>query len=719
VEDTKTNGCLSAALAYALRGWHVFPAPRGEKKSHKSGEFSGRKWGKTTDPGEIARDYRRWPEANVGIATGAESGIWVVETDTEEGHGVDGEAALCTLEEKNDALPDTLTGQSPSGSVHRYFRYPKDREIRNSTSAIAPGVDVRGEGGMVIAPPSVKPGRGAYVWISNAPIADAPQWLIELAIAASGNGGERAPNEEPEADLGRVAAALAVVPNDDLDWENWNRIGMATYAATGGNGFAAFDAWSQKSKKHVAKTTIDRWHNYSKRPPDRIGAGTIFHLANKASPWWEDAYHEKIVVASDEEFFAHIGIAIDAPKTESESQKSENEAPKSENKTDGGGESKTNGANNQKQSDDQPGDLIVVRLADVESKRINWLWKPRIARGKLTLVVGMPDVSKSTFSLDLAARITRGGSLPNGEGEVPLGSVVILSAEDDASDTIKPRFEVAGGDVERVHIVTAVRGKQKGTQRTFDLTQDVARLELIIKNIGDVALVIIDPFSAYMGKPGKLDTFRSTDVRATLAPLQRMAARHGVAVVGIGHLNKSGSLPVLLRVLDSVAFVASARGVYLVVRDPADEERRLFLPVKNNIGKIRTGLSFRVVEKPAPPPVLDEQPAIEWDNGAINMTADEAMTWKEDGRKSEAAEPSEGPHSRDARERTGEDVGRSSPRRGTRDRGEVAPDGEGRRRSRLDQDRNGLVVVARRTAGADVGRRPGTEFRGPGRSPYF
>jgi len=90
--------------------------------------------------------------------------------------------------------------------------------------------------------------------------------------------------------------------------------------------------------------------------------------------------------------------------------------------------------------------------------------------------------------------------------------------------------------------------------------------------------------------------------------------------------------------LDSVAFVASARGVYLVVRDPADEERRLFLPVKNNIGKIRTGLSFRIVEKPAPAPVLDEQPAIEWDNGAVNMTADEAMAWKEDGRKSEAAE---------------------------------------------------------------------------------
>ena len=101
----------------------------------------------------------------------------------------------------------------------------------------------------------------------------------------------------------------------------------------------------------------------------------------------------------------------------------------------------------------------------------------------------------------------------------------------------------------RVHAITSVKLKNNG-RRTFDLSQDIARLEQLVRAIGDVVMIVIDPYSAYMGKPGKLDSYRSTDVRAILAPLFEMAARLEVAVLGIGHLNKSGSMPALLRVLD-------------------------------------------------------------------------------------------------------------------------------------------------------------------------
>jgi hypothetical protein len=171
--------CLSAAISYAAIGWHVFPAPRNEKKSHKSADHSGgRKWGKTTDPNEIKRDFARWPEASVGIATGKDTKVWVVEADTPKGHSVDGIASIRTLEERHGPLPPTLMAESPSGSIHRYFNYPEDREIRNTVSGVAPGIDVRGEGGMVIAPPSVR-GDGSYVWLNDLPVADAPEWLIE------------------------------------------------------------------------------------------------------------------------------------------------------------------------------------------------------------------------------------------------------------------------------------------------------------------------------------------------------------------------------------------------------------------------------------------------------------------------------------------------------------------------------------------------------------
>jgi hypothetical protein len=161
-----------AAIHYAgVLGFHVFPAPFGEKKSHKKAQYSGgREWGATTDTTEIYRDFsKRWLKngeecqpPNVGIVTGEKSGIFVVETDTAAGHGdgVDGAASLAALEAQHGPLPPTLEAESPSGSIHRYYKHP-GFNIQNSEATIAPGVDVRGDGGMVIAPPSVMPSREA------------------------------------------------------------------------------------------------------------------------------------------------------------------------------------------------------------------------------------------------------------------------------------------------------------------------------------------------------------------------------------------------------------------------------------------------------------------------------------------------------------------------------------------------------------------------------
>lgn len=176
---------LHAAQEFAARGWHVFPVPAGTKKSHKSAVHSGgRKWGATTDPVEIEQDWKRWPDANVGIACGPLSGLLVIEADTLAGHNVDGIANLNALIERHGQLPDTIEALSPSGSLHIYFKWPDGRNIRNSAGQVAPGVDVRGDGGMVLAPPSVKPGIDLpYRW-KNPPglfdLADCPKWLLDL-----------------------------------------------------------------------------------------------------------------------------------------------------------------------------------------------------------------------------------------------------------------------------------------------------------------------------------------------------------------------------------------------------------------------------------------------------------------------------------------------------------------------------------------------------------
>ena len=177
-----STALLAAALAYAGRHMSVFPACAAVKKSHKAADHSnGARWGATSDPAEVRRDFSHWPNARIGIPTVAVNRMVVIETDTPQGHGINGAAALAKLEVEHGALPDTLTACSPSGSLHRYFRHPGPAfKIKTTASVIGRGVDVRGDGGMVIAPPSVNLTGQAYRWINRNPIAAMPAWLVEL-----------------------------------------------------------------------------------------------------------------------------------------------------------------------------------------------------------------------------------------------------------------------------------------------------------------------------------------------------------------------------------------------------------------------------------------------------------------------------------------------------------------------------------------------------------
>jgi hypothetical protein len=173
---------LTAALAYAGRGLAVFPARPDKKCSYKSAEYSdGRKWGMTRDPVEIRRDFARWPDCRIGVPTGAVNGIVVVDVDTIEGHGIDGSIALRELEAKHGSLPQTLQAISPTGSIHHYLKHPGDGiKIKGSASELGAGIDIRGDGNMTVAPPSLNPDGRCYRWIHKCPIAPMPAWLIEL-----------------------------------------------------------------------------------------------------------------------------------------------------------------------------------------------------------------------------------------------------------------------------------------------------------------------------------------------------------------------------------------------------------------------------------------------------------------------------------------------------------------------------------------------------------
>ena len=154
---------------------------------------------------------------------------------------------------------------------------------------LAPGVDVKGDGGFVVAPPSMR-SDGTYRWLNDVEPVNAPEWLIALVTAsarASGSGGSA--TGDRQAPIERVTAAVAVIPNPDLGWDDWCRIGMAIFAATGGSdqGLAIFDALSAKSAKHSEENTAIKWEQFHSSPPNDIGMGILVHLAREAQPGWE------------------------------------------------------------------------------------------------------------------------------------------------------------------------------------------------------------------------------------------------------------------------------------------------------------------------------------------------------------------------------------------------------------------------------------------------
>src|ERR1017187_6505719 len=136
---TQAKKILRARKDYAAREWSTFPVPFGTKRSHIAGRAKGGvAWGSTKDPKIFEAWAKRWPDSGIGLPTGAENGIWVLEIDTPKGHGVDGPAELRKLCTVHGQLPATLTAQSPSGSLHYYFRHP-GRKVFNSAGALAPG----------------------------------------------------------------------------------------------------------------------------------------------------------------------------------------------------------------------------------------------------------------------------------------------------------------------------------------------------------------------------------------------------------------------------------------------------------------------------------------------------------------------------------------------------------------------------------------------------
>jgi putative DNA primase/helicase len=265
-------------------------------------------------------------------------------------------------------------------------------------------------------------------------------------------------------------------------------------------------------------------------------------------------------------------------------------------------------ASQQQQWHDQNGRVIparglkLVSFSTIQPREVHWLWDQRIAVGKLMILAGNPGVGKTFLSTYICSVVSTGGLFPDG-CSCDQGEVLFLTAEDGPNDTLRPRLDAHGADVSRIHLVEGAEGEAR--LEFIDLRRHLDAWEYELNRNSNIRLIIIDPLTAFLGAT---DSHKDADVRAVLSPLGKMAEAYDVSVIAIMHHSKDEKRQAINSIIGSIGFVGAARMVFKVLKDPEDEDRKIFGEVKNNLGHAPAmayriegqGQSGRLVWEPDP-----------------------------------------------------------------------------------------------------------------------
>ena len=250
----------------------------------------------------------------------------------------------------------------------------------------------------------------------------------------------------------------------------------------------------------------------------------------------------------------------------------------------------------------KPETVKIIRMSDVELTPVEWLWKPYLPFGKLSVLQGNPGEGKTYFAMHLAAACTNGKLLPNME-RMEHFNVIYQTAEDGLGDTVKPRLIEAGADLDRVLVID---------DSEVQLTLSDERIEkAIVEN--NARLVIIDPIQAYLG--ADVDMNRANEVRPIFMRLGQVAQRTGCAILLIGHLNKAAGMQSLQRGLGSIDIAAAVRSVMFIGKLKHDPTMRILTHEKSSLAPPGVSLAFS----------LGDEGGFRW-VGEYDITADEMLS---------------------------------------------------------------------------------------------
>ncbi len=245
--------------------------------------------------------------------------------------------------------------------------------------------------------------------------------------------------------------------------------------------------------------------------------------------------------------------------------------------------------------------LQLIKMSEIQSQEVSWLWYPFIPYGKLTIIQGDPGDGKTTLVLNIAAWLSKGEGL---DSEMKLSepvNVIYQSAEDGLADTVKPRLELAGADCERILVID---------EKENSLSMVDERLERAIVQT-KARMLILDPIQAYLG--GGMDMNRANEARDMTKKLGALAEKYQCAIVLIGHMNKAAGNKAAYRGMGSIDFFAVARSVLLVGRVEGEPNIRAVVQIKNNLAVFGHPKAFALSED-----------GFQW-LGDYEITADEVL----------------------------------------------------------------------------------------------
>ena len=228
--------------------------------------------------------------------------------------------------------------------------------------------------------------------------------------------------------------------------------------------------------------------------------------------------------------------------------------------------------------------LKMIRMSEVQSQEIEWLWYPFIPYGKLTIIQGDRGDGKTTMVLNLAAKLSKGEALDENMKVTEPVNVIYQTAEDGLADTVKPRLELAGADCERIIVIDE-------SDKSLSMVDE--RLEQAIVRTG-ARLLILDPIQAYLG--GGMDMNRANEARDMTKKLGALAEKTKCAIILIGHMNKASGNKAAYRGMGSIDFFAVARSVLLVGRVEGESNTRAVVQIKNNLAAFGHPKAFALSE---------------------------------------------------------------------------------------------------------------------------